>query len=441
MQKEPIMSLSLTTQFELNAGAQIVAFDSSTQGKNYRVELTDGRHFQVNEKLYHLLDALRTAMTLPDLAAAIHQRTGQSVALDQLQQLGAQLVEQGVVTESGKTPVATPTESAPTSYMGLHYRKDLLSPEVLAPMARLLQGCFHKGVAAILVALIAVAHLLAYREMGFPPNLDMTTISWPLLYGVILISIFFHELGHLAACHRWGAPHGPLGFGLYFFNPVFYVDVTAAWRLNRFQRAAVDAGGIYIQLLFAPICLALFWATGDATYLLAIMVIDLILVGNLEPFMKLDGYWLLSDLTGVPNLHARTGEAAKRMWGWLLWRLGRRSVAPAATAFSQWAGWVRVVIFVYIALSIALWPVLIVAMLPLMIDAFLSYPALWQGAMIALAEAGAAGDVGAIATQLQVLFLPTLTLLNTAFLLKIAWNRRQQNQKVAAAQTMQMQPA
>jgi putative peptide zinc metalloprotease protein len=232
-----------------------------------------------------------------------------------------------------------------------------------------------------------------------------------------------------------------LGFGLYFFNPVFYVDVTAAWRLNRFQRAAVDAGGIYIQLLFAPICLALFWATGDATYLLAIMVIDLILVGNLEPFMKLDGYWLLSDLTGVPNLHARTGEAAKRMWGWLLWRLGRRSVAPAATAFSQWAGWVRVVIFVYIALSIALWPVLIVAMLPLMIDAFLSYPALWQGAMIALAEAGAAGDVGAIATQLQVLFLPTLTLLNTAFLLKIAWNRRQQNQKAAAAQTVQMQPA
>ena len=74
------MSLSLTTQLELQAGAQIVAFDSSTQGKTYRVELTDGRHFQVNEKLYHLLDALRTAMTLPDLAAAIHQRTGQTVA-------------------------------------------------------------------------------------------------------------------------------------------------------------------------------------------------------------------------------------------------------------------------------------------------------------------------------------------------------------------------
>lgn len=435
------MSLSLTTQLELKAGAQIVAFDSSTQGKTYRVELTDGRHFQVNEKLYHLLDALRTAMTLPDLAAAIQQRTGQTVALDQLQQLGAQLLEQGVVTESGKTPVVTATDNGSTSYLGLHYRKDLLSPQALAPLARLLQGCFYKGPAVVLTTLIAGAHLLAYREMGFPPNIDMTTVSWPLLYTIILVSIFFHELGHLAACHRWGSPHGPLGFGLYFFNPVFYVDVTAAWRLNRFQRAVVDAGGIYIQLLFAPFCLLLFWATQDPTYLLAIMVIDMILIGNLEPFMKLDGYWLLSDLTGVPNLHARTGEVTKRIWGWLLWRLGRRSVAPTMTAFSQWAGWVRVVIFTYIALSIALWPVLIVAMLPLMIDAFMSYPALWQGAMTALVEAGAAGDAGAMVAQLNVLFLPTLTLLNTAFLLKIAWNRRQQSRKVAAAQTMQMQPA
>ena len=436
------MLLSLTTQLELKAGAQIVEFDSSTQGKSYRVELPDGRHFQANENLYHLLDALRSAMTLPDLAATFQQRTGQTVALDQLQQLGAQLLEQGVVSESGKALAApAETKSAPTSYLGLHYHKDLLSPQVLAPMARLLQVCFNRSVAAVLVAAIAGAHLLAYWEMGFPPNIDMATVSWPLLYTIILVSIFFHELGHLAACHRWGAPHGPLGFGLYFFHPVFYVDVTAAWRLNRYQRAAVDAGGMYIQLLFAPLCLALFWATGDLTYLLAIMVIDLILVGNLEPFMKLDGYWLLSDLTGVPNLHARTGEAAKRLWGWLLWRLGRRPVAPAMTAFSQWSGWVRVVLFTYIALSIALWPVLIVAMLPLMIDAFLTYPALWQGAMTALIEAGATGDVGAMVTQLNILFLPTLTLVNTAFLLKIAWNRRRQSQKASAGQTMQMQPA
>lgn len=436
------MSFNLTTSIELQAGAQIVAFDSSTREKSYRVELTDGRHFQINEKLYHILDTLRNAWTLPALAAEFQQRTGQTIAIDQLQQLAAQLVEQGVVIETGQTAVE-PTKAAdtPTAYLGLHYRRDLLSPAVLAPFARLLQGCFNRGVATILVALIAGAHILAYREMGFPPNLDMEAISWPLLYTVILVSILFHELGHLAACHRWNCPHGPLGFGLYFFNPVFYVDVTAAWRLTRQQRAIVDLGGIYIQLLFAPLALALFWVTNDPTYLLIIAVIDLVLIGNLEPFMKLDGYWLLSDLTGVPNLHARTGEAAKHFLTWALWRLGVRKVAPAPSAFSQWSGLVRTVLFVYFGISIALWPVLIVAMLPMMLDAVMTYPALWQSAFSALVEASVNGDGGAAFTALSDLFIPTLTVLNTAFLFKIAWNRNRKNRQAKVRQNLQLQPA
>ena len=436
------MSLSLTTQFQLQAGAQIVEFDSSTQGKSYRVELIDGRHFQINEKLYHVLDALRTAMPLPTLATAVEQRTGQTVALEQLQQLGAHLVEQGLVNETGTTDMA-PKPAAPsaTSYLGLHYHRDLLSPAVLAPMAQLLQVFFKRGVAIVLVALIAAAHVLAYRAMGFPPNIDMESVSWPLIYGVILVSILFHELGHLAACRRWNCSHGPLGFGLYFFNPVFYVDVTAAWRLNRYQRAIVDVGGIYIQLLFVPLSLVLFWLTNDPTYLMIIAIIDLVLLSNLEPFMKLDGYWLLSDLTGIPNLHTRTGEAIRRLGGWLLWRLGRRPAAPPAEAFSQWSGIVRMVLIGYVILSIILWPLLIIAMVPMLINAVMTYPALWQSAFTALIEAGATGNLGDIVAQLNVLFLPTLTMLNLALLLKMAWTRLRKNAQAKTAQRLQMQPA
>lgn len=443
------MSLSLTTQLELKPGAQIVTFDSSTRGKNYRVELRDGRHFQVNEKLQHLLEALRTPLTVPALAAEFQQRTGQSVSLDQLQQLSAQLLEQGMVIEAGTeskdagadTSHADEAAKNPTSYLGLHYRRDLLSPAMIAPFARFLQVCFNRGVAVVLLLLIVGAHVLAYREMGYPPNLDMEAISWPLLYGLFLVSVLLHELGHLAACHRWNCSHGPLGIGLYFFYPVFYVDVTAAWRLNRHQRAVVDVGGIYLQLLLAPIALLLFWATNDPTYLMLIVVMDLVILGNLEPFIKLDGYWLLSDLTGVPNLHARTGEAAKQLWAWVLWRLGRRNAASAPSGFSQWSGWVRVVIFSYIALSFVLWPIIIVAMVPMLIDAVMTYPALWQAAIVGLVEAVGQGDVGAVFAQLNTLFMPTLSLLMPIFLLKITWNRMRKNRKPKSNQPMQLQPA
>ncbi len=436
------MSFSLTTQFELKPGAQIVEFDSSTHEKSYRVELVDGRHFQVNAKLYHLLEALRTPLTIPALAADFQQRSGQSIALDQLQQLNSQLLEQGVVVETGRTVVdSTDSIKNPTAYLGLHYRRDLLSPALLAPLARLLQVCFNRGVALILLAIIAGAHILAYREIGFPPDLAMEGVSWPLFYGLFLVTILLHELGHLAACHRWHCPHGPLGVGLYFFYPVFYVDVTAAWRLNRHQRAIVDVGGVYIQLLCVPFALLLFWLTQDPTYLMLIAVIDLVILGNFEPFMKLDGYWLLSDLTGVPNLHARTGEAGKRLWAWLLWRLGRRNAAPPPSVFGQWTGMVRVVIFAYIGLSLVLWPLLLVAMVPMIIDAVLTYPALWQIAIAALIEASANGDIGGMLAQLNTLFMPTLTLLTPALLLRISWNRMRKNRKAKAASAMQLQPA
>lgn len=434
------MSLSLTTTIELQPGAQIMTFDSSTTGQNYRVELTDGRHFQVNERLRNLLEALRTPLTLPALAAAFEQRTGQSVALDQLQQVSTQLVEQGMVIESGKAPVAAPAATT-NGFLGLHYRRDLLSPAAIAPLARIFQGLFNWWVAALLLPVIGGAHLLAYRELGFPPNLQMADVSWPLVYALLLVSVFLHELGHLAACHRWQAPHGPLGVGLYFFAPVFYVDVTGAWRLTRYQRAAVDIGGAYLQLLFVPLALLLFWATQDPSYLMVIAIIDLVLLSNLEPLMKLDGYWLLSDLTGVPNLHARTGEALQRGLGWLLWKLGQRNEAPPPSVFSQWSGWVRGVLWVYMVCTTIMLPLMLLAMIPLLIDAVLTYPALWQSAFSTLVTAAPVGDVGAILAALHDLFLPTLTLLGAGLMLKMTWQRFWQSRQVKAGQRLQAQPA
>ena len=139
----------MTTQsaalLELSPGAQIVAFDSSTREKTYRVELSTGVHFQINEKLFHVLDCLRTPMPLSSLAAEFQQRTGQSVALDQLQSLSAHLIEQGIVTPAGLgehvTVKANPPAQPASAYLGLHYRRDLFAAETLAPLARAFDHC------------------------------------------------------------------------------------------------------------------------------------------------------------------------------------------------------------------------------------------------------------------------------------------------------------
>jgi putative peptide zinc metalloprotease protein len=414
------MSITLATQLELHPGAQIFEFDSSAHGKTYRVELSDGRHFQINEKLYHLLECLRLPTSLAGLAAAFQQRTGQTVSTDQLEQLSAQLEEQGVIHQTGQAlkerPPMDPHEG---SLLALHYRRDFLSTQAIAPLARILQVFFTRPVAILMVALIATVHVFAYAQTGFPPNLQMENINWPVFYVIMLASFLLHELGHLAACHRWRCPHGALGVGLYFFNPVFYVDVTAAWRLSRWQRVVVDIGGVYIQLAFVSLLWFGYAIWQDNTYLLAVLLTDLMLLGNFQPFMKLDGYWLLSDLTGVPNLHARTGELTRHAWAWLRRCIGLKALAPStATPFTQWSPLVRVVILSYAALSVAIWPLVILALIPMLWDVITRYPVLWTTALSALGEALQRGDLLAGLGQLQVLFLPTLVLINLVFLLK-----------------------
>ncbi|MCX6043499.1 MAG: hypothetical protein NT075_00185, partial [Chloroflexi bacterium] len=406
------MTIQLDTCIELSPDAQIMEFDSSTRDKTYRVELSTGLHFQVNEKLYHLLDCLHAPLSLTNLATAFQQRTGQTVGLEQLQELAAQLSEQGLIRQTGAQGELSPSQPVKpdkqtNAYLGLHYRRDLFAAATLAPIARALQIFFERPLALVLMTLVAIVHVVVYRQIGFPPHLDMATVTWPLFFVIFLVSIAIHELGHLAACQRWQCPHGPLGFGLYFFNPVFYVDVTAVWRLTRQQRAVVDLGGIYLQLL----CVPLFWlgslVTHDPTYLFAIVVTDLLILSNFEPMMKLDGYWLLSDLTGVPNLHTRAGEAVQRGALWLLWRLGRRNARPQASAFSHWSPKVRWVMFIYIGLSIAIWPFFILSMIPMLVTAIITYPALWQAAFVALGEAMRTHDLFLLFGQLSVLFLPT----------------------------------
>lgn len=444
------MTSQPTTRFELSPGTQIVEFDSSTRSKTYRVELTNGVHFQVNDKVYHLLSSLHSPMTLTTLAAEFQQRTGQSVGLDQLQQLSERFVTQGIMVEhglDGQRAVSKPSEAVtqPDAFLGLHYRRELFSAETLAPFARALQVFFHRPLAIALMTVVAVVHVLAYRQIGFPPHLDMTVVNWPLFYSILLVSIGIHELGHLAACQRWQCPHGPLGFGLYFLNPVFYVDVTPAWRLSRQQRAVVDIGGMYLQLLCVPLFWIAFLLTQEPTYLFVIFVTDMMILSNFEPLMKLDGYWLLSDLTGVPNLHTRTGEAMQRALLWLFWRCGWRSERPQASSFNEWSTTVRWVMVVYVALSALIWPLMLLGMIPMLVNVIATYPALWQTAFNAWGTAIHTHNFSGLLTQSGVLFLPTLMLLNVAVLIKITWSRwrkaRAEKALLAVKPTLAQQPA
>lgn len=133
-------------------------------------------------------------------------------------------------------------------------------------------------------------------------------IAW-LIYPFIK---FIHEMGHALAVIRWGGQVREAGIGLFMLLPVPYVDASESSLFGqRHQRALVSAAGIMAELALAAVGLAIWAVTQpgllqDIGFTIAFVGGISTLFFNANPLMRLDGYYLLCDLTELPNLAARS---------------------------------------------------------------------------------------------------------------------------------------
>lgn len=131
-------------------------------------------------------------------------------------------------------------------------------------------------------------------------------------FQIIILSIlcflctFLHEVGHATASYYMGCPASNIGLGFYIFFPVFFTDVSKIWILPKKNRLIVNIGGIYFQILINIILVISYFITSNPSakewisYLFASN--SIVIISSLLPFFRNDGYWILSDLTNIPNL-------------------------------------------------------------------------------------------------------------------------------------------
>lgn len=151
-----------------------------------------------------------------------------------------------------------------------------------------------------------------------------------------------HELGHAVTAKRVGARVSSMGVALIVLLPMLYTDTNDVWRVgDRRKRLAVSIAGVATEVMLAA------WATlawgllpdgylRNAAFFLGFVGWVATLLLNLSPFMRFDGYFVLSDWTGIPNLHDEAGALGKWKMRQLL--LGVKDPMPAVAAPSQ-AGW------------------------------------------------------------------------------------------------------
>ena len=208
-----------------------------------------------------------------------------------------------------------------------------------------------------------------------------------------VLSAGFHEFGHAAAARYGGSTPGAMGFGFYLFWPAFYTDVTDCYRLGRAGRVRTDLGGLYFNALVVLASFGVWWLTGWHAVLLLVATQILQMIRQLLPLLRFDGYHVLADLTGVPDLYQRIGPVMTGL-------LPGRWHQPEATALKTWA---RVVVIAWVLLVV---PLMAVSLLLMVLALPRLLATAWAVAQRQAALLGAAfgdGDVlGVLARALGV---------------------------------------
>lgn len=187
-----------------------------------------------------------------------------------------------------------------------------------------------------------------------------------LLYAGLVLIKTVHEFGHAYFCRRYGGEVHVMGVMFMIFTPTPYMDATSSWGFRkRSQRALVGAAGMIVELFFAAIAVVVWANTGNGTihslaYNMMFVASVSTLVFNLNPLLRFDGYYILSDLLGIPNLHQRSLKHLRHLGERYLFGLKKsqspaltRSEAAWLTVFGITSGIYRVVVFGGILLFVA----------------------------------------------------------------------------------------
>jgi putative peptide zinc metalloprotease protein len=271
------------------------------------VRRPDGQVIQMSALLYRVacrIDGSRGPAAIADLVSG---DLGRSLNAEQVRYLiTAKLLPLGVLAAGDAAPAAAPPKASPL--LSLRARGTLLPERAANAAGTLLRPLFRWPVVIAVVAAVAAVDYWLFAVHGLGAGVQQVLrdpADLLIVAGLFVVSAVFHECGHAAGCRYGGARPGVIGVGIYLIWPSFFTNVTDSYRLSRAGRLRTDLGGVYFNAVFMLVLAGLYVATSAQLLLLAIAVTHLEMLEQLLPFVRFDGYFILSDLVGVPDLFAR----------------------------------------------------------------------------------------------------------------------------------------
>lgn len=318
---------------------------SGLERPSFLVRRADGSVVQLTPILHALARRVDGRSTVAEIAAAVGEEVGRPLPVDL-----ASTVIRGTLHDlrlvSSADDIAgvdEPSRQAPV--LGVGPKVAVVPERVVGALAARLAFLYRPWVWRPVVGAFLALSVWLFFVRGLGDQLlpvltrpELLLALWATLFG----SMAFHELGHATACRVGGGRPGRIGAGVYLMWLVFYNDLSDSYRLDRTGRLRTDLGGIYFNAVLTVVAVAVYAVTGTGFWLLAAGVQCILAAQQLVPFLRFDGYYVVCDVVGVPDLFGqlrrrrpltRRARVVVTVWG-----VVTVAALVAAAAMTAWRG-------------------------------------------------------------------------------------------------------
>lgn len=294
------------------------------------------RYFRIRQLAFDLLSHWHVGSS-EGLLTIVSQKTGRDLGQEDIEWMIHFLRTNFLVKRSSEDDIEQLEYVAKAGKTSFHlwllhrylfFRIPLIRPQkFLQKTMPYVDKLYNKQTLWIMLLLGLLGLFLASRQWDTFLSTFLHFFSWDglLWYGLTLVVVkILHEFGHAYTAFRAGCRVPSMGVAFLVMWPVLYTDTTDAWRLkNKKQKLAIASAGIGVELGLALLA-TLLWSflpegpAKSAAFLVATITWVMSLAINLNPLMRFDGYYLLSDWLEIENLQDRSFALAR--W-WLRERL------------------------------------------------------------------------------------------------------------------------
>ena len=267
---------------------------------SYVMELQN-RYFNINEEVHVVMSILSKSFTYEEATKKYMLSTGENYTTEEFQGYAEEILKKFKLNEETKSfllveKIILPEKQTSILAKGFMF---LFKPVLF----------WFSFASLTLFSLFALFVIPDHNHTG--NSFEVPLLFFALIY---IITLVFHELGHIAAAREFTGKNGGIGIGIYLIYPILFSDISSIWTATKQQKVITNLAGVYMQLG----CAALLYVLGSFTdyhfftdFSKAIMWICFI---QILPFLRSDGYWLLSDLTNTPNLQEKSNEKFNQLF-------------------------------------------------------------------------------------------------------------------------------